>query len=72
LDSFANRISLTALNHEHERRRGVRSAVAVKPSPHIEMVVGSIVDEDHMLGFATPHLRFDRIEEADNRVTVLW
>ena len=39
--------------------------VSIEPSSHIGMLVGGVVVEDHMHGFAGRHFCLDRIEEAD-------
>src|SRR4030081_1282883 len=64
LVSFAKKPS-TALSHEHDV--GVKWNVkrSCRPSTHIGMLVGGVVVEDHMHGFAGRHFCLDRIEEAD-------
>jgi hypothetical protein len=39
--------------------------VSIEPSSHIGMLVGGVIVEDHMHGFAGRHFGLDRIEEAD-------
>src|SRR3979411_2131472 len=47
------------------REMECEALVSIEPSTHMGMLVGGVVVEDHMHGFAGRHFCLDRIEEAD-------
>src|ERR1700726_1820328 len=68
LVSFAKKPS-TALSHEHDVgvKWNVKRSCRLSHRRNIGMLVGGVVGEDHMHGFAGRHFCLDRFEEVDSQ-----